>query len=281
MSYADNRRQAAKEEAQEREGKFLKIDQVINLKGKKFSTWDKEKEERVEFDVEFNGFIVGSFMQMEVFNDEWGNDGGFARSSYYTALADKVKLFSNHMDDWSGTAADAKLELKQYGTVKVKRIYIVVLPDNRVVALHQNMAMAIDWEGRFFESDVRNDSEMYARVATFNVDVLDIEKHKPFKSTIKALGKFVTKNPPNILLIELNTIISDAQAEEHNLEAVSKMCESYRNYIKSDAPEISKKAEVDAELEMHQENNNQAADLNTEAEQPLELAAEEEDDLPF
>lgn len=205
--------------SQGEQGNFIKlpIAKSYQIKDGKFAAWNKETEVNDLADS-IAGVLIGTALKMSVFDNNHGKKGGTWNSTWYFTNQDKVVVFTpDGNKDFVGTAEKALEYL--FNTVRAnpkKRSCLFMATKEGLVEVQSNVTLTIAQNNtlRAKNKDVFLDSVIKLIPATYAPENFDKKVHD-------ILGKLVEKNPPHYAVIDPVQPITDAIAEQLNLQELA------------------------------------------------------------
>jgi hypothetical protein len=240
-----------------------------------FVTYVKNEDgggENVSLGSKIKGVLLGTATSYEVFDDNFGKNGGSWRTGYIfdnnnCAVFDPTGKFV-----MNSTREECKnyLQTEAGNRPRFLTVYFVLTVDG-IYAIYTNGVIGIDQEKRYKNSLFYNYVELSAELYSNDSDVT--------KASQEMLGKFREKNPPKFASISVGKEIDDKFVQQTNMEATMDLFNIFRDYyintktdegIESSVAAISQAEQTDIATAVGDFNNKKAT--------PIE---DDEDGLPF
>lgn len=254
---------------------------VKNKDGKAyFVYWDSTNEKQIMIDRPLEGVLIGSVMQLNCFDQNYGKNGGSYYSTPFVSKNNRIALFNpaNTLEA-VGTCDELAIHLQKEIDKKpsLKRI-LYVAGTSGLIAITTVLAIDIEMMKSFSQ-------ETFLDFCIKITPELFIKDNNDFSARVNKALK-IAANPPAFARIEQGVQIMDEMVKELKVEENADMFSKWKKYVQKGEGETAEEIESKNQSATDKKVEEFSQQQNSGSEQtplpPIPNAPDEpSDDLPF
>jgi len=208
----------------------LNISTYLDVKesgsGTAFKYYVKEEKINKYIKAPISGVLIGKGFKCSAFDDNYGANGGTFKSSMYLSNKNITMFSPSGKDRMTGSKEDISnwLISQKIGDKVSVKMCLLVATRRGLIEIQTNASIAIDQ----LNNDIGEAS--FDHMMSFTPTVYSPET-PGLKKAKEHLGKFAATNPPKYASMAIGELITDAYAEEVNIEKFAKEFEVWKKFV--------------------------------------------------